>query len=177
MNDDRALLRRCRRIAAALTIPQPFETRRFLDGIAVLRGRPIEVLAASIGPDAPCGVLVSTDRADYICHPMDTTALHAEHILFHEVAHLLCGHVGDAVVDEAAMRVLIPDLSTELVRRVLGRTGYSERQEREAELVATLIAQRVVRRPDVAGGDGEAVVGSLAQLESVFDNTRHGRDG
>ncbi len=39
----------------------------------------------------------------------------------------------------------MPHLPAGLVRSVLGRTVYSEPNEREAELVASLIRQRVAR--------------------------------
>lgn len=127
-------------------------------------GRPIEVLPVALGPGTPCGVLVSTDYADYICYPADTTALHAEHILLHEVGHLLCGHEGDAVLEADAVRALVPDLSADLVRRVLGRTGYTQRQEMEAELLATLLARRVRS----AGRARGPVSGAAGGLDAIF---------
>ena len=149
-SDASRVRRRCRRIVAALDIPEPFEVEGFLARLAAARGRPLELLPVAAGADVPCGLLVSTDSADYIFHPADAVPLHARHIVFHEVGHLLGDHGGGS-----AAPVLFPDLSPELVRRVLGRTTYSDAQEREAEILATLIARRVLaaRRPPRPGLD------------------------
>lgn len=56
------------------------------------------------------------------------------------------GHTGTAEIDAAATRALTPNLSPEVVRRVLGRTVYTETEEHEAELLASLIDQRVRAR-------------------------------
>ncbi|MBP0449213.1 hypothetical protein J5Y04_06580 [Kitasatospora sp. RG8] len=94
-------------------------------------------------------MLISTDRADYIGYPVDTTALHQQHIVLHEIGHLLCGHTGgsDSRVSTVVSQALTTQLSEELVRRVLGRSVYTERQEQEAELVASLALQRALQRP------------------------------
>ncbi|SFW91515.1 hypothetical protein [Amycolatopsis australiensis] len=146
----RALWKRAREVADSVTLPEPFDAEAFVAGLARQRGRPIELMPVRAPEGAPCGLLMSTERADYILYPADTTALHRRHILLHEVGHLLCGHAGtvggaDGVAIDAAGRQLMPNLSPELVRRVLGRTTYTEVEEREAELVASLLAQRVVR--------------------------------
>lgn len=147
----RALWKRAREVVDAVTLPEPFDAEAFVGSLAAGRGRPIELMPVSAPEGAPCGLLMSTERADYILYPTTTTALHRQHILLHEVGHLLCGHTGpdggaDGVaIDAAAGRQLMPNLSPELVRRVLGRTTYTEVEEREAELVASLLAQRVVR--------------------------------
>ncbi|MFB6891348.1 ParH-like protein [Kitasatospora sp. NPDC056327] len=143
---ERGLWQRCRRVAESVPLPEPFGLPALTESLARLRGRPIELIPLSGPAHAPCGALVSTDRADYIGYPVDTTALHQQHIVLHEVGHLLCGHTGDGL-GPAVTDALLPRLPGELVRRVLGRSGYAERQEQEAELVASLTLQRVLRRP------------------------------
>ncbi|MEK8171609.1 hypothetical protein NKH77_25790 [Streptomyces sp. M19] len=54
---------------------------------------------------------MTTDRADYILYAADTTALHRQHILLHEAAHLLCGHDRAGPPDCSAVRLLAPSLS------------------------------------------------------------------
>jgi hypothetical protein len=87
----------------------------------------------------------------------------------HEVAHLLCGHTGTAEIDAAATRALMPNLSPELVRRVLGRTVYTETEEHEAELLASLIAQRAARLPRSPSAQAPDEV---VQLERLFGSRR-----
>lgn len=168
----RALWKRARAIADAVSLPEPFDADAFVASLAAERGRPIELMPVSAPEGAPCGLLMSTERADYILYPTNTTALHRRHILLHEVGHLLCGHTGadggaDGVAIDAAGRELMPNLSPELVRRVLGRTTYTDIEEREAELVASLLAQRVVR-PEEPREPGPGVPAGVRRFDSLF---------
>ncbi|MFD9794625.1 ParH-like protein [Streptomyces sp. NPDC059070] len=134
----RARLRRCRAIAASLELPVPFDAFELIAAAAEQRGRPIELMPMPWAPGVPCGLLVSAGQADYIAYAADTSVLHRQHILVHELSHLLCGHEGTLSAE------LTPHLASDLVHRVLGRTVYAEPQEQEAELLASLIIQRAV---------------------------------
>jgi hypothetical protein len=125
-----------------LELPVPFDAARFIGALAARRGRPIQLVPVVGRPQLPCGLLVTTDSADCIVYAADTTELHQQHILLHEAAHLICGHHESAPTAAAAARLLLPNLSSALVGRVLGRTVYSEPQEREAELLGSLILHR-----------------------------------
>lgn len=83
--------------------------------------------------------------------PPRCTPLHQQHIVLHEAGHLLCGHQdARTAADRAAgggAAGLVPHLSGELVRRVLGRS-----QEQEAELFAGwLPAAAAVHRAQARG--------------------------
>ncbi|MEU6238828.1 ParH-like protein [Kitasatospora sp. NPDC047058] len=162
---ERGLWQRCRGVADSIPLPEPFGIPALAEALALRRGRPIELMPLSGPEHSPCGVLISTDRADYIGYPADTTALHQQHIVLHEIGHLLCGHTGhtghiadsgDTGLSTAVSHALTTHLPEELVRRVLGRSGYTERQEQEAELVASLAVQRAL------GGRRSPAVGQLA---------------
>ncbi|MCC9307138.1 ParH-like protein [Kitasatospora sp. RB6PN24] len=160
----RRLWQRCQKRVADLELPDPFDAAAFIRLLAARRGRPIELIPVTARPTLPCGLLITTDRADCIVYLADTTPLHQQHILLHEAAHLLCGHHENAEARLGAARALLPSLSGELVTRVLGRTVYAEPQEQEAELVASLILHRVQRQeppPPVAPGQ-------LSWTDSVF---------
>lgn len=124
-----------------MPLPDPFTPKGFAAELARFRGRPVELVP--VPARTSCGLLVSTPAADYIGYPTDTTALHQRHIMLHEAAHLLCGHATS--LDASVSSVLLPNLSPALVRRVLARSAYTDPQEHEAELLASLLAQRVVR--------------------------------
>ncbi|MET9258630.1 hypothetical protein [Amycolatopsis sp. NPDC004079] len=160
---DRKLWRRCQKLADDLELPEPFDPAEFVRGVAASRDRPIELLPARAIAGGPCGLVMSTDRADYILLPANTSALHRQHILLHEIGHLVCGHSG--AVDVGA---LLPTLSPELVQRVLGRTVYTEVQEQEAELLATLVAHRAARGHDPAPAENARVSRGLALVERWF---------
>jgi hypothetical protein len=142
---DPQLWNRCRRTVERLDLPDPFEAEAFITALARERGRPIELVPVSGRPHLPCGLVVTTDQGDLILYSADTTALHRQHILLHEAAHLVCGHCDGPPggSQTAAAETLMPHLPAGLVRDVLGRTVYSEPQEREAELVASLILYRI----------------------------------
>ncbi|MFJ9776795.1 ParH-like protein [Kitasatospora sp. NPDC101157] len=162
-------------MAEQLELPRPFDPVALLEQLAVRRGRPIELLPVPARPHAPCGLLVSTLEADYILYAADTGALHQRHILVHEIAHLLLDHAGSAPLAPAA--ALLPNLSPALVQRVLGRTSYDEPQEREAELLASLILNRA-DRADAADRPGPAPArGSLDALGLLLSSGRSPEPG
>lgn len=165
---DKDLWRRCQEVAEALPLPIPFQPEEFVAALSRQRGRPIELVPVTVQACTPCGMLVSTDRADYIGYPVNTTELHQQHILLHEVAHLLCGHVGADAFNTSVVRALMPHLSGELVQRVLGRTVHSEAQEQEAELLASLILQRAAHGAETAPPLTPEGADAVARLRSVF---------
>lgn len=147
---------RCEQLLATLSLSHPFDVGEFLAAVAERRGRRIERIAAPLPATLPCGMLISTDDVDYIIHAVDTTPLHGQHIEMHEVGHLLLDHSAaldsldvDAhpptLDEQSAVRALLPDLSPELIRRIQRRTLYSDAQEREAELFASILLSRAYR--------------------------------
>lgn len=162
---------RCRSRVDQLDLPEPFDAEAFIRVLAAERGRPIDLLPVAAQPGVPCGLVVTTRNADWIVYRADTNGLHRQHILLHEAAHILCGHTergGDGDAMAAAAQALMPHLPAELVRSVLGRTVYGEPDEREAELVASLILQRVARRDRQQRARRPEPPSGLDSLFSVF---------
>lgn len=155
---DRGTRRRCLSLIRSLDIPDPWDLEEFLGGLQRRRGRTILLMPPmASSPGAPCGMCVVAGDTDYIFTVESTTRLHRDHIALHEIGHLLLEHHGSLGGD--LTRLLLPDLSPELIRDVLGRTAYQEQEEREAEYFATALLQRAGRRhrrsrppvdPDVA---------------------------
>jgi hypothetical protein len=103
------------------------------------RGRPVRLVAVDVGL-LPCGMWVSTHTDDYVFYAAGTSGLHQRHIIVHEFAHMLLGHVGgDLNADSAA--ALSDRISAETVTKILARATYGSAPEREAELLATMILQ------------------------------------
>jgi hypothetical protein len=146
---------RCERIIAKLVIPQPFDLDTFLAELSAQRGRPIVRVSAALPTTGHlCGMLVSTDDADYICSAAGLPPLLEQHTAIHEVGHLLFDHgslaassaddhSNVAATEAEALGILMPNLSPALIRRILGRGAYASVQEREAELFASLLLTRV----------------------------------
>ncbi|PYC68437.1 ParH-like protein [Streptomyces tateyamensis] len=156
---------RCRTVADSLQLPVPFDAARFIAALAERRGRPIDLVPVTGRPQLPCGLLVTTDTADCILYAADTTELHQQHILLHEAAHLICGHPESAPAAASAARTLLPNLSGALVARVLGRTVYREPQEREAELLASMILHRAQQSVGPAAPQGNWVDAVFGRAE------------
>jgi hypothetical protein len=136
------LRRRCERLLRGIPIPHPFDLDAFCAGLAARRGRPLHLRPVpGLSADAPCGLWIGTAEADHVFYDPGTSPLHAEHIVLHELAHILSGHTGSA----GALDRLFPDLDPATVRHVLGRVGYTTAQEREAEMIASLIRGRSAR--------------------------------
>lgn len=127
-----------------LPLPDPFSLEVFRRALAAERGRPLTIgaMPPSAEPGGPSGVWIATDDADYVFVDQAARPVHREHIVLHELAHMVCDHGGAPALSEGDAAALLPALDREMVARVLGRSRYTEDEEREAELLATLIAQR-----------------------------------
>jgi len=149
------LRRRCERRLRHLPIPDPFVLEILCERLAQSRGRPLTLHAMPpLGLHSPNGVWVATASADHIFVDEGARALHREHIVLHEIGHMVAEHNSGSVLSPADTEALLPDLDRAMVARVLGRTRYSLEEEREAELMATLIAQRA-GRPTMPDADPE----------------------
>lgn len=138
---ERDLRRRCQQIIEGLDLPDPFDIDDLCARLGSQRGRPILPMAIPMPPSGACGLWIATASYDAIFCQASTSRLHQTHILAHELGHLLCGHSGGPGLDIDISQAL-PDLDPGLVARVLGRAGYNDIQEREAEMVASLILRR-----------------------------------
>ena len=161
------LRQRCEAIVAGLDIPTPFDVHELCRRIAAGRGRPIHLLPLRLPPSHPCGLWVSTSLFDAIFFEENTSQLHQEHIISHEIGHLLCEHEAAPVLDAEASILLMPDLDPGMVRRTLGRTNYSTVEEREAEMVASLIS----RAASLGAPAGTWV--APPEVADVFDRLEH----
>jgi hypothetical protein len=107
-----------------------------------------------------------------------TSALHQQHIILHELGHLLHDHEPSERVDDEVLAELFPTLDANMVRRVLGRTSYTAVEEQEAEMIASLLSERAQRRPAAPGplaGTDDVVVDRLwSALGARHRPARHG---
>lgn len=143
--DLRQLRRRCEARLSELALPEPLTVQVFRDAVAERRGRPIECRPVAFGTGLSGGWIPGADR-DYVFYERDTTSLHQEQIVLHEISHILCGHRPPRVAEQEVASLLFPDVPTSLVQRMLQRAGYSTAEEREAEVLASLVLARRVAR-------------------------------
>ena len=122
---ERRVRRRCRALLRELEVPAPFGPRELCRRLAEHRGRPIRLVPYPIELPGPFGLWIRTAGADLIVYQSQTPPAHQEHIILHEVGHIIAGHEGE------------PAEAGELPRR--RRSAYDCDQEREAELIATIL--------------------------------------
>jgi hypothetical protein len=131
--------RRIQRLFDALDLPDgvtdPYELCRL---VGEHLGCQIELEFASLPTNSPCGVALLTATGYLLIVEEDTWPGHRLHIVAHELAHVLCGHI-------PAPRDDIPEL---LGIPVLTRLSYRDPRERDAEAMAGLFGRRAMMPPD-----------------------------
>jgi hypothetical protein len=143
---DKELRRACEERVRALDLPAPFDIRAFCRRLGADRGRPLYLMPATLRAPTPCGLWVALPNADYVVYETRTVSLHQEHIILHEVGHLLCDHGSVPVLEEEAGHLLLPHFDASVViERLRGRTTYSAQEEQEAEYLASLILEQAGR--------------------------------
>lgn len=135
---------RCEAKLLELGLSAPFDVHAFCRSLGAQRGRPIYLRPVS-APTGPCGLWIERLGADYVFYEEQTSRLHQEHIILHELAHLIWEHRPTPVLDHEVAR-LLPDLDPQMLRRILARTRYSALEEQHAEVLASLILQWANRR-------------------------------
>jgi hypothetical protein len=143
-------------------VPVGADLDEFIARLAEFRGRPVSLVPFSqVVPDVDppfSGLWVQAPRLDCIIY--DDTAPHAtqRHTIFHEVGHMILGHLSPGDLDDdlqvRLMAPMLPDLSPQVIRRTVraglcrlasdGQTGYVDEQEQTAESFATALSLRVV---------------------------------
>lgn len=144
MNQGRAQARKqCEDLVAVLEVPEPFDLGSLCQRIGQASGRPIVLMPTAMTFGNFCGLWLATAKADYVFYEQHTTPLHQVHIVFHELGHILRGHSASRTLGEDVARALTAAVEPGEVQRVLGRDTYNNEAEYEAELIATLLLQRI----------------------------------
>ncbi|MDI3423376.1 regulator component [Streptomyces luteolus] len=135
----------CEEQVDLLYLPHRFSTRELREAIADRRGKPIvlQPLTTLGAVDVPCGIRMETPDADLLFFEEGTSVHHQRHILTHELCHVYCDHPGSLEVDAA--QALALGVNPTLVLRMSGRTSYSTTDERQAEMMASVIRRRIYR--------------------------------
>ena len=132
--------------------------------ISAQRGRPLHVHPLNVPPSAglnACGLWIATDVADHVFVEHRTSRFHQEHIILHEIGHMLCDHVTEDLPSALTEALRAGRVDSGLVRQVLARTSYTTGQEKDAEMVASLILERVARRHARALGAADSRLGTI----------------
>ncbi|GAA0935693.1 hypothetical protein Vau01_099300 [Virgisporangium aurantiacum] len=175
------VLRRCHdRLAelekAGLQIPDPFDAVELADRAGRCLGHRIRLCGIDMPAGAPYGLtLFTTDGGHIVAYERSTNRLHRDHIISHELGHILLGHEPMPIDDPDAAKLVFPRLSPELVSRVLNRNGtYGKLEELEAETMATILMERVSQVPDEPELPGQTVEDAAiaARFSKLFERPR-----
>ncbi|MFC6067013.1 hypothetical protein [Streptomyces ochraceiscleroticus] len=165
------LLHRMRRELRDLGIHPPLHMARLCQALGERRGRPIELEARQLTTLGPSGLLVETSRRDVIIYQAETTRLHQDHIILHELGHILVADdAGDEESEDAVetWAGLIPVFENEMIRRVTQRCSY----ESEEECVVEAAATSLLEWSSVEGATPLAEDPSLRRVQSVVGDQR-----
>lgn len=171
----RTLRKRCEERLCSLDLPDPFDVRDFRDRLAEHRGRPILLFAAN-SDSGPCGLWVAGPSLDVVFYERVTSPLHQDHIILHELCHLVCEHHALPLSEAELAQLLCPHLDHGVVQHVLPRAAYSTNEECEAEILASLILDRAAGgppRPETRHVDVETVE-VLRRLEASLEQSEVG---
>ena len=131
-----------RRIAE-LGLPRKYDLATLCARLGEIRDRPITLVPLPMPASHPCGMWVAARGEDLIFFDANTTGAHQEHIILHELGHIICCHRGSGLLDDESARSLFPNLDPDIVRDMLMRATYDDAQEQEAEIIAFLLSERM----------------------------------
>lgn len=163
---------RCARMLADLGIEGPTSTEDLVRQLSQQRDRPIRLRAhPRLGEMS--GFWIGLDDVDTVFYDEELTGLHLEHVIAHELAHIAFGHGHDEVMAPEVLATLFPLLDPSMVRRSLARKEYSEAEEREAEVFASMLLQLAADAvaDDLAGLPADARR-RAADLTATFGSRR-----
>lgn len=150
---------RLARSRAVRLVPANGSVDDLVTAVSHERGRAVHLLSADLRPDAPTGMWISTDTAEYVVYPADASSAERAAVICHEVAHMLLGHQPEAHVDRLSQMAttVAPSIDPEVARRFLHRHGYVEQVEAEAERLATILATKLAANADASAVRRDAV--------------------
>ena len=140
---ERQLRRYCRRLLRHLDIRPPLDVHELCARLGEHRGKPINLIPWELPIPGPSGVWLSQPDVENIFYQQETSRIHQDHIILHEIGHILADHHNDPIAADVFSDPG-PDCPEFLLGQGVHRTSYSEDYEYEAELVATMIQEWAV---------------------------------
>lgn len=130
--------------AAVGLVPSSGSLTGLVTAVSRHRGRPVEILDRTLPRNDLSGLWIPQPEVDYIICAQGMAAGHKRVVVCHELAHMLLGHSPREGHLDAA--VFAPDVGAGLASRFLCRQGYGNRDEADAESLATVLATTLAAR-------------------------------
>jgi len=160
------------RVAVLLQhVPEPWDVNVFLDRLERFRGRDIDLCEVSWTAGESTGAWRRRRDHDVIVYPANTSSLHQDHIILHEVGHLVCEHRGRCVLSLHEAQRRAPHLAPAAFAHLLDRVAV-QAEEHQAEAIATMLLARVSRQPRRWRRHvplDASTAATVTRLTSVFD--------
>ncbi|WP_157877465.1 hypothetical protein [Streptomyces odonnellii] len=156
--------RRMRAMVRQLDLPRMSTVEELCAAVAERSGREVRLVPRRMRLGEPSGFVERRADEDIIHFEQETSGLHQAHIICHELAHLLCGHLGEPPAeDEDPAHVELPTIDADMLRLVLGRSHYDGAAEEEAEILGAELTRTLLLAP----GDG-----TTSQLAPALENRK-----
>jgi len=153
-----------RRFVRDLGLPPASNIRELLPAVGERSGYSIRLVPApGDSSHGVCGMWIrAAEGVDYIFVHESTSRVHQDHIIAHEVAHILRDHRGSSEFRQANPMTdrLVSTLDPAVVTMMLGRSGYEYEDEREAELIGSYL-QRLIHGSGWHTGDHDRMAATL----------------
>ncbi|MFI5783665.1 hypothetical protein [Nocardia sp. NPDC051570] len=132
----------CRRYVRSLRLEPYASAYELCDQMSSLRARPIRVVEWRLPIPGPMGVWIARECDDVVVVQELATRSHRDHIVLHELAHILCEHEGETLPGYEPELPVLNGVATEGAT-LRFRSAYDTTSEREAELLAVAFAEQL----------------------------------
>ncbi len=125
-------------------LPNPWSMNVFIDQLETYRGREIDLCAFIWTPGSATGGWQPYATHDVVAYAENTTLPHQDHTIFHEIGHMLAGHIPRCVLSITEAEHDAPHLRPAALNHLLAAESHAI-DEYEAELIATILLCRVAK--------------------------------
>ncbi|MBF5083763.1 hypothetical protein [Quadrisphaera sp. INWT6] len=149
--EHRAHRRHCRQLLQQVPLPEQFCLEDFCEQVSEHRKRPLYLLPAPpemLEEDEACGGWLATSTEDIVFVRLNASPLHREHIVLHELGHMLCDHEPNQTPRARLLEHYFPNAGSQVVAFMLTRTMFDTPREVEAEIYASMVGARIRERSD-----------------------------
>lgn len=136
---------RVEHVLRTIGLPNPWDIDEFCDRLERHRGRDIDLVPISWTVGESTGVWQRRDTHDVIGYAENTSPVHQDHIILHEIGHVISEHRGRCVLSMREAQQRAPSLAPRAFAHLLDRISV-EAEEHEAETIATMLLARIARQ-------------------------------
>lgn len=144
----RARRRHSQALLDGLGLPESFDLSALLTQVARQRGREVRLvpMKGAAAEGSPRGWWCPMHNVDVIFLDDAASGLYRQHIVLHEVGHMLWGHQAGGITIAPVLERAMPDLrwDNEAVTMMLERSKYDSPREHEAEVFATVAGVKIL---------------------------------